>query len=215
MRSEIIKKIQQHKLVAIVRGVAPNKCIKIADALYKGGFRLMEITFDNENPDSFENTADAIKAVAETFKGEMLVGAGTVLTPEQVELVHKAGGKFIISPDVNPSVIQKTVELDMVSMPGALTPSEITAANRAGADFVKLFPISSLGAAYVKAIRAPLKHIPMLAVGGVTPENLPEFLKIGCAGAGIGGNLVNTEAVKNGDFDAITKVALEFTNAIK
>ncbi len=214
MRSVIIDKIYEHKLVAIVRGVVPKDCVKIAKALYDGGFRLMEITFDNKDPETFQQTADAIHAVKEAFDEKMFVGAGTVLTPMQVEMVANAGGAFIISPDVNPEVIQKTVDLGMVSMPGALTPSEITAAYRAGADFVKLFPITTLGTSYVKAIRAPLKHIPMLAVGGVTPENLPEFLKFGCVGAGIGGNLVNHEAVKSGDFEAITKIALSFTNAI-
>ena len=140
MRDQVIQQIEQEKIIAIVRGVGPEQCMKVADALYAGGIRLMEITYNQKDPASFQATADAISAITKAYEGRMFVGAGTVTTTELVELTAKAGGKFIISPDTNPDVIRRTRELDMVSMPGALTPTEIMTAHRAGADYVKLFP---------------------------------------------------------------------------
>jgi 2-dehydro-3-deoxyphosphogluconate aldolase/(4S)-4-hydroxy-2-oxoglutarate aldolase len=145
----------------------------------------------------------------------MEVGAGTVTSVELAELAHSAGAKFIISPDSNPAVIRRTKELGMVSLPGALTPSEAMIAHNAGADFVKLFPISDLGVGYVKAVRAPLSHIDFMAVGGVNTDNLKSFLDAGCVGAGIGGCLVNKKWVEAGEFDKITQVAEEMVKIIQ
>ena len=105
----------------------------------------------------------------------MYIGAGTVMTAEQVQAAKGAGASFIISPNVSRAVIEKTVALDMVSMPGAMTPTEIADAHDYGADLVKVFPASILGAAYVKAVRAPLEHIPLIAVGGIDSGNVAEF----------------------------------------
>ena len=154
MRENVIETIKKEKLIAIVRGIAPEKCLKVAGALYAGGFRLVEITFDQKNPDSWATTAAAIKAISEAYSGTMEVGAGTVTSVELVELAASAGAKYIISPDTNIDVIKRTRELGLVSMPGALTPTEILTAYNNGADFVKLFPIANLGPAYVKAVRA-------------------------------------------------------------
>ena len=145
----------------------------------------------------------------------MYVGAGTVTTPELVELTAKAQGRFIISPDVNEAVIARTRELDMVSLPGALTPTEVMTAYRAGADFVKVSPVGSLGVAYVKALRAPISHVKLMAVGGVNENNVADFLKAGMVGAGIGGNLVNQAWIDAGAFDKITETARALTEAVK
>ena len=138
------------------------------------------------------------------------MGAGTVTTLEMLDAAYQAGAKFIVSPDMNPEIIAKTAELGLVSMPGAMTPTEILAAYRAGADFVKVFPATSLGAAYVKAVRGPFNHIPLLAVGGVNEKNVDEFIKAGAVGAGVGGNLVNKDWIAAGEFDKITALAKEF-----
>ena len=124
-----------------------------------------------------------------------------------VQLAADAGAKYIISPDAKEPVIRLTREMGLVSMPGALTPTEVTNAWDWGADFVKLFPLGSLGVGYLKAIRAPLSHIPMLAVGGVNTENVLQYLEAGCVGAGIGGNLVNAQYINNGEFEKITETA--------
>ena len=215
MRDYIISKVLEHKAIAIVRGASADDCIKVADALYEGGIRFMEITFNQKNPDSFSDTAKAISAVATKYEGKMLIGAGTVTSPELVEIAAKAGAKYIISPDTNEDVIKKTRELGLVSMPGAFTPSEVLAAHRAGADFVKLFPIGNLGASYVKALCAPISHVKMLAVGGVNENNAADFINAGCYGVGVGGNLANKKWIEAGEFDKITEVARKLVENIK
>gem|GEM_PF-501609 len=123
-----------------MRGVSADQCSKVANALYAGGVRLMEITYNQKDPASWQQTAEAIGALTEEFGAKMLFGAGTVTNVELVELTHAHGGKYIISPDTNVDVIKRTVELGMVSLPGAMTPTEVMTAHDAGADFVKLFP---------------------------------------------------------------------------
>ena len=214
MEQEVCKAIAEHKLIAIVRGVDADRLIPMAEAMYAGGVRLLEITFSAKGTPSDEETAENIAMLAKHFAGRMHIGAGTVLTPEQVEMVAKAGGTFVISPDANPVVIQKTKRLGMVSIPGALTPAEIQTAHRAGADFVKLFPVTGLGTEYVKAVSAPLSHIKFLAVGGVDENNMSDYLKAGVCGFGIGSSLVNRKLIEAGDYDAITDLAKKYVAVI-
>lgn len=210
MNSEIIKKIEEKKIIVIVRGVEKNKLIPLAEAMYKGGIRFLEITYSADKKVSDEETAENIKMLSEHFGGRMYIGAGTVLTEEQVALTKKAGGQFIISPDTVPEVIRKTKELGMISIPGAVTPSEITTAVKSGSDFVKLFPANNLGAAYIKAITAPLCNVKLLAVGGIDENNMSEYLKAGVCGFGIGGNIVKKQLIDAGDFAAIEKLAEKY-----
>ena len=210
MREQLIQKVLDKKIVAIVRGVYGEDCVKLAQALYEGGIELLEVTFDQAKPDELTRTSDSIKLLVERLGDKMVFGAGTVTTVEMLELAKNAGAQFIVSPDTNEEVIRATVAADMVSMPGALTPTEIVTAYRAGADFVKLFPAGTQGTAYFKAVTAPLNHIRMLAVGGVNEKNIADFLAAGAVGAGVGGNLVNKTWIKNGEFDKITAVAKEF-----
>ena len=186
----------------------------LAQALYAGGIRAIEVTFNQKQPDKFVQTTDAIRAIKEAMGERMAVGAGTVTSVALVELAHGAGAEFIVSPDMNVDVIRRTKELGMVSMPGALTPTEILTAHQSGADFVKVFPAGCLGAGYIKAIRGPINHVPLLAVGGVSEKNASEFLKAGCAGIGAGGNLVNKQWIEAGAFDKITALAKEFIRAL-
>ena len=215
MNALLMEKIKNEKLIAIVRGVEPEQCLKVADALYEGGFRLMEITFNQAEPNSWENTAGAIRAVGEKYVGRMEVGAGTVISLAQLKLAHAAGAKFIVSPDADSDIIKSTKELGMVSVPGAFTPTEIKAAYAAGADIIKLFPVAQLGPAYVKAIRTPLNHIPMMAVGGINADNLKSYLEQGLCGAGIGGNLVNKNWIRDGEFHKITELAANLVSIAK
>ena len=215
MREMVIEWALREKLVAIVRGVESDKCLKVAQALYDGGIRLMEVTYDQKNPDSWKQTAQAIGDIAKAFEGKMLVGAGTVTSTELVELTHEAGGMFIISPDCNVDVIRRTRELGMVSMPGVLTPTEIMTAHNAGADIVKVFPISDLGVGYLKAVRAPISHVKMMVVGGINEKNIGQYLAAGAVGAGIGGNLANRAWIDAGEFDKITETAKALVQAVK
>ena len=137
------------------------------------------------------------------------------MTAEQVQAAKGAGASFIISPNVSRAVIEKTVALDMVSMPGAMTPTEIADAHDYGADLVKVFPASILGAAYVKAVRAPLEHIPLIAVGGIDSGNVAGFAKAGCCGFGIGGSLVSKKMIQSGNYDALTQTAKDIFAALQ
>lgn len=186
----------------------------LAEAMYKGGIRLLELTYDATGAVSDEQTAKNIELLAEHFEGKMYIGAGTVITEKQVELTKAAGGSFIISPDTYGAVIEKTRNLEMVSMPGALTPTEIQAAHRYGADYVKLFPVKSLGIDYVKAVKAPLSHIKLLAVGGINENNMSDYLKAGISGFGIGSNIVDKKLVEANDFSRISQLAEKYMRVI-
>lgn len=210
MREEIIQKVLDKKIVAIVRGVYGQDCINLAKALYAGGIELLEVTFDQSRPEALVRTSETIRRLVEELGDKMAFGAGTVTSLEMLELAKEAGAQFIVSPDTNEDVIKATVAAGLMSMPGAMSPTEIVTAHRYGADFVKVFPTSNLGASYIKAIRGPINHIRLLAVGGVNEKNIGEFIKAGVNGAGVGGNLVNKEWIKNGEFDKITALAEEF-----
>lgn len=215
MREKIINAVEKEKIITIVRGIEREKLIPLAEAMYAGGIRLLEITYDAKGLVSDEETARNIEMLREHFEERMYIGAGTVLTEKQVELTQTAGGSFIISPDTYAAVIEKTCMLDMVSMPGALTPTEIQAAFRHGADFVKLFPVTSLGVDYVKAVRAPLSQIKLLAVGGINENNMSDYLKAGITGFGIGSNIVDRNLIMAGDFGKIVALAEKYTRMIE
>ena len=215
MRNEVLAAVSREKLVVIVRGVEKEKLIPLAQAMYDGGIRLLEITFSQDGSISDEETADRIRMLAEAMKGKMYIGAGTVTKESQVELVKKAGGLFIISPDTCEAVIRKTRELELVSMPGALTPTEVMNAHRAGADFVKLFPLESFGPGYVKAIKAPLSGVRLLAVGGVKLDNMKEYLDMGISGFGIGTNIIRKDLIAAGKFAELTELARAYASAAK
>ena len=209
----VIERIRAGRIIAILRGVPQEKLGFIADALYEGGVRAIECTFDHRREDCIAANAHMIEYLARHAEDRMVVGSGTALTVEEARVTVEAGGCFVISPNVNGNVIHEAVRLGAVSIPGAMTPTEIVAAWEAGAHFVKLFPAGNLGAGYIKAIRAPLSHIPMLAVGGVTPENMPDYLRAGICGFGIGSPLLPKADIEAGNYAAITERARRFMAA--
>ena len=146
------------------------------------------------------------------FKDKLYIGAGTVLTKKQVKLTKKAGGQFIISPNTDEKVIKSTSKLDMVSIPGALTPTEIVHAKNCGADFVKLFPVTSLGTEYIKAVKAPLKNIDILAVGGIDENNMSDYISAGVCGFGVGSNITDKKMIMENNWEGITKLAKKYTD---
>ena len=214
MKTEVEKTVLETKVVAIVRGFAPDVCLKLADSYRQGGIRLVEVTFNQKAPETWKDTASAIRAIRSEFAGQMRVGAGTVLTEEQLSICEDAGGEYIVTPNVKPALIRSAVERGLVAMPGALTPSEAVDAWEAGASFVKLFPAGALGPDYVKAVRAPLSHIPFLAVGGVSALNAAAFMRAGCVGVGVGGNLTNKEWIEAGAWDRIAAAARELVESV-
>ena len=214
MRNRLIEMIEAERLIVIVRGVGQDQLLPLAEALYDGGVRLMEITYAADSAIADETVAGQISMLASHMAGRMTVGAGTVLTEEQVHRTADAGGRFIISPDTFQDVIRKTRELGMVSIPGAMTPTEIQNAVRAGADFIKLFPASAFGTDYIRAITAPLSHVRLLAVGGITPDNLSTYRSVGIRGFGIGGSIVQKSLIDAGDYAAIAAIAKQYHDAI-
>ena len=206
--------ISTHKIIAIMRNMPGDKLLAAADALYEGGIRVIECTFDHSRSDCIDAGAAAIGALAAHLDGRMVIGAGTVLTISEARAAVEAGARVIVSPNVNAAVITEARALGAVAIPGAMTPTEIAAAWEAGAHYVKLFPAGSLGVEYINAVRAPLSHIPLLAVGGIEPEHIRAYLAAGISGFGIGSPLLPKAAIEAGNFSEITKRARTFVEAI-
>jgi len=214
MSKETLQKIMDGKIVAIVRGIDSSKIAQLAQALASGGITCIEVTFDQSAPEKVKNTLDGIANIKAALGNRVCVGAGTVMTVEQVNQAAQAGAEYMISPNTDPEVIAETKRLNKISIPGAMTPSEVAYAYKCGADIVKMFPAGILGSDYIKAVKAPLKHIPVTAVGGVNPKNCADFIRAGACGVGVGGNLVSPNLVNEGRFDEITALAQEYTNAL-
>ncbi len=210
MKNEITAKIKEEKIIAIIRHLGAKDAEALCEALYKGGIRLAEITFDPAGTIPAEETAKTISVLREKFAGKMLIGAGTVLDMDYARIAIGAGAEFIISPNTDPDVIRYTKECGRVSIPGAMTPTEVVSAYRAGADFVKVFPSDTLGLKFIKALRAPLPHIPLIPTGGINTGNIADFLSAGAAAVGIGSNLSRNDLVKAGRLDEITALAEEY-----
>ena len=176
--------LDQCPLVAIVRGVTPGEAEAIADAIYEAGIRIIEVPLNSPDP------LQSIERLAARFGDRMLVGAGTVLEPTDVGKVWDAGGRIIVSPDTNVDVIAATAAIGLVASPGYSTPSEAFAAIRAGATALKLFPAEAASPAVLKAQLAVLpREVPILAVGGIKPDNMRPWLDAGASGFGLGGGL--------------------------
>ncbi|MFR6027277.1 MAG: bifunctional 4-hydroxy-2-oxoglutarate aldolase/2-dehydro-3-deoxy-phosphogluconate aldolase [Christensenellales bacterium] len=200
---EALTQIKAAKLVAILRHVPADKLDGVVEALIAGGVRVLEFTFDHDSAECVKENAEKIRHTAEKYGDRVLVGCGTALTVQEVEAACDAGACLVISPNVDYGVIRRTRQLGMVSMPGALTPTEIVAAHGAGADIVKLFPAGTLGVSYTGCSR-PLAYIDMSAVGGVARK------RRGVSGCGRlrlrrRRQLVLPDAVKTGDFAAIQR----------
>lgn len=213
-REEIIKDIENKKIIVIMRGFTDEQLVKSVEAMVNGGIGLVEITFDQSGAVSNEQIAKSIRMLKERFNDRVRIGAGTVMTEEQVQLAYEAGAEYIISPDCCESVIRKTRELGMVSMPGCFTPTEAANAHRYGADFVKLFPNSEVNISYLKALAVPLSHIRFLAVGGVNANNMKEYLNAGAKGIGVATAIADKAAIANGNYQKITDLARKFTEQL-
>ena len=203
-----LEKILENGIIAISRGNYGDTLLRAVDAAARGGIKAVEITFEqNLVP---EIAGEALDKLVRRFGTVLAVGAGTVLTLEQLSIAAQAGAKYIVSPNSDCYIIKETKRRGLISIPGAMTPTEITAAHAAGADIVKLFPAGALGVEYFKAIKAPLRHIPVAAVGGVTPENLLLFKKAGACAYGISTGIFNATAIKSEDYERVRLLAREY-----
>ncbi len=202
--------IEKYKIICICRKIYGEELLALAHALRKGGIRMMEVTFDQADPECIKKTTEAIAMLHAEFGEEMKIGAGTVLSVAQVDAAKAAGAEYIISPNTSLPVIHRTKELGLVSIPGAMTPTEIISAHDEGADFVKLFPTVRLGTAYLKDILGPISHIKLLGTGGLNEDNLKDYLDLGMVGAGISSRLADKKLCKAGDYEQITERAKTF-----
>jgi Entner-Doudoroff aldolase len=204
-----IDTIAKGRTIAILRGDYYRNADRIATALAEAGVTGVEVTFNSPN------VLESIAMLAAKFSGRMAVGAGTVLSPHEVRQARTAGAQFIVSPNMDPAVIHETKEQGMVSFPGCFTPTEAVAAVKAGADAVKLFPASSLGIGFVKAIRGPMPDLRLVPTGGVTPEMAAEYFAAGAWAVGVGSELVSKDVFEPGGLDRLRDRALAFANAAR
>jgi 2-dehydro-3-deoxyphosphogluconate aldolase/(4S)-4-hydroxy-2-oxoglutarate aldolase len=201
--------LEKHKLIAILRGVSGDDADRTMEALAEGGIRLIEVTMNTDG------AVDAIRRAVRRYGDKISIGAGTVLDEEMARQALDAGAQYLISPNVDEGMIAFGLKQGAVVWPGAMTPTEIVRAWKLGAGAIKVFPSGSLGLSYIKEIRAPLSHIPMIATGGVSLDNVTAFLEAGVAGVGIGGNLVDRKRIAAGRFDEIRDLAEQFVRKVK
>ncbi len=204
----VLSLLQQYKIVAIIRGAKPADVMNIVDALYQGGIRAVEVTLNSEN------ALELISKLSGKVKDQMLVGAGTVLNTAAALAAIDAGAQFIISPSLDIDTISVTKAQGIVSIPGAYTATEIVKAHEAGADIVKVFPAQS--AQYIKDLRGPLSHVPLMPTGGVTISNIVAFRDAGAVAFGVGGALVNSsQPVNDAYLAALAEKARAFVQAVE
>lgn len=207
--------IEKEGLIVIFRGVALEKIGKTVEALYNGGVRIVEIAFNPSDKDTISKTTALIRKVKEVMGDKMLVGAGTVISEEFVLAAYEAGAEFIFSPDTDVDIIRLTKKLGLISIPGALTPTECKTAYKNGADIVKLFPATINDIDYITGITRPLSHIPFICVGGTNENTIEAFIKAGAKGVGTGISILKPELIENEDYIEITRLAKLHIEKIK
>ncbi|WP_066188373.1 bifunctional 4-hydroxy-2-oxoglutarate aldolase/2-dehydro-3-deoxy-phosphogluconate aldolase [Gracilibacillus timonensis] len=202
----ILQEIYKHRLVAIIRGVPSSEVMNVVESLYAGGIRILEITVDTPNAFHW------IEKVRERYQGEVIAGAGTVLDAETARSAIMAGAQFIFSPTVDKETIVMAKRYGIVSIPGAMTPTEILTAYESGADIIKVFPATVLGPSYLKDIQGPLPQIPLMPTGGVNLDNIADYFAVGAVAAGIGSSLVKKQSsYSTQDLQALTDRAKAFS----
>lgn len=207
-KQEKVKLLKDSGVVAVVRRPPYDKAVRITDALVAGGVRALEITVDSDR------ALELIALLNERYGEKVLVGAGTVLDAQTAEKAIEAGAQFIFSPVLDEETVTTTIRHEVISIPGVMTPTEVWQGYRMGADLLKIFPGSSLGVNYIKELSAPLGQIPMMPTGGVTLDNVAEFIRAGAVAVGLGSSLLDKRAVEEERYQDITKRAEQFIQAI-
>ncbi|WP_282172878.1 bifunctional 4-hydroxy-2-oxoglutarate aldolase/2-dehydro-3-deoxy-phosphogluconate aldolase [Cytobacillus firmus] len=204
-----LEELKKSKIVAVIRGASQDQILPIAHALLAGGVSTFEITVETPK------VCSLIEKVREEFGNQAIVGAGTVLDPETARAVIMSGAEFIFSPIVNAETIKLAKRYGVLSIPGALTPTEILTAYENGGDLIKVFPADAMGVSYFKSLQGPLPHIPLMPTGGIDVKNIREYLKAGAVAAGVGSSLVNAKNLNSDeDYLKLTEKAKEFSELI-
>lgn len=208
-KSKVLEQILDYKIVAIIRGLNTEQSIQTTKALIKGGIHLIEVTLDSPN------ALNTISTLSEMYNSnKVLIGAGTVLDSESARTCILSGAEFLISPILDYDFIKMCRRYDKLAIPGVMTPTEIFRAWEMGADIVKVFPAGSLGCKYIKSVKGPLKDVKIMATGGININNALDFINHGADALGVGGSLVDKNAINNCDYEAISVRAMELINKL-
>lgn len=213
--SDVLDRLSRDRLVIIARGIETQALLDATVALRDAGITLLETTFDHRLADPIGDAKSKIRALSKAFPEELILGAGTALTVEEVQAACDAGCAFILSPNTNEAVITETKRLGMVSIPGAMTPTEICRAWELGADMVKVFPADDLGLHYFENLRGPLPHIPLMATGGVNPVTIPQLLARGVRAVATGVTVLRQDLLAKGDYEGIATLARMHVDAVR
>jgi 2-dehydro-3-deoxyphosphogluconate aldolase / (4S)-4-hydroxy-2-oxoglutarate aldolase len=208
-KKEVLEKIKNLGLVAVIRGPTADLTVQMVDALVAGGVKGIEITY------STPNAEEVTAKVAKKYGNEIVLGMGTLIEPAQAERAKAAGANFIVSPVSEPALVKAMVATGLVVMAGALTPTEVLQSYRLGSDVIKIFPGSLTGPSYIKALHGPFPYIPMMPTGGVSATNVGEWFAAGVVAVGAGSELCPPALAKEGKFDEITSRAAEFVHMVQ
>jgi 2-dehydro-3-deoxyphosphogluconate aldolase/(4S)-4-hydroxy-2-oxoglutarate aldolase len=209
-KAGILQSLIETGIVPIVRADSPEKALRAAQAICRGGLRALEVTM------TVPKAIRVIEKVADEFGGEMLIGAGSVLDAETARACMLAGAEFFVTPSLNPKTIEICHRYGKVVMPGALTPTEVLTAWEAGADLVKIFPCGNVGGPkYIQALKAPLPQVPMVPTGGVSLDNTGAFFKAGASAVAVGSELCDKQAMADGRYEVIEENARQFLDAVR
>ncbi len=200
-RAAIVDRIEKCGIVAVIRLQDPESLRGVVDALAEGGVRALEVTM------TVPGAIELIAELAPTLPGDFLLGAGTVLDADTAHRAANAGAQFIVSPVFRPHVIEAAHACGLPAMPGCFTPTEILSAWEAGADVVKVFPATSVGPGYFKDLKGPLPHVKLMPTGGVSIENVGDWLRAGAVAVGVGSSLLDAKAIAGNRFDVIVENA--------
>ena len=209
-KTEVLQRIRATGLIPVVRAESADLAMRAVEAIKAGGVDVLEVTM------TVPGAIDVIAKLAATFGTEFVIGAGTVLDPDTAYKCVQAGAQFIVSPALNEETISFCRRNDVAVFPGALTPTEVVHAWNAGADAVKVFPAGAVGgASYLKALKAPLPQIELVPTGGVSLKTAADFIKAGAMALGVGADLVDTKALREGRDEVITERAREFLEIVR
>jgi 2-dehydro-3-deoxyphosphogluconate aldolase/(4S)-4-hydroxy-2-oxoglutarate aldolase len=209
-KAEVLSKIRDVGVMPVIRAESADEAARMIDAIVAGGVPVLEITM------TVPGAVELIAEVARRVGSDAVVGAGTVLDAETAEACIDAGARFVVSPALDLAMVSAVKRRGVAVIPGALTPTEVVTAFRAGADIVKIFPASAAGGpSYLKALKAPLPHIELCPTGGVTLENAGDFIRAGASLVGVGADLVDVRALRAGQVASITAKAKAYVYAVR
>ena len=206
---EVLEKVKELGLLAVIRGPSPELTVRMVEALVAGGVLGIEITY------STPSAEEVVRTLSKKFGNDIILGMGTLTNPEQALAAKEAGASFLVSPICEPNLVKGMVASELLTMAGALTPTEVFQAYSLGVDIIKIFPGSLGGPAYIKALKGPFPYIPMMPTGGVNAENMAEWFATGVVAVGAGSELCPPQLAKDGKFEEITKRASDFVQVVK